>query len=266
MTNEYGNLELHTAFLEAMTDFHELCEKHHLRYCLHGGTALGAIRHKGFIPWDDDVDIAMLRNDYDRFLKIAQKEFGDKYTVQTYKNEKNMHTNVTKIRINGSEYVCEGNEENTCAFLDIFPMSDVPNSKWLQSIQNKMAIFVNNIVYTRIGYITPVSMKSKLVLGTLSKLGRRFWSGVLELIIKHFPHFRSKYVNIVATAAYNNNTGYATDLWPKKNFEETVLTEFEGKQFYITKYWDTYLTKMYGNYMAPPPENARSNKHGVTKG
>lgn len=266
MTNDYGNLELHQSFLAAMVDFHDLCEKYQLRYCLHGGTALGAIRHKGFIPWDDDVDIAMPRRDYDRFKKIAAKEWGDKYTVQTYKTEPNLLTNVMKIRINGSAYVCEGNEANTAPFLDVFPMSDVPNTKWLQSLQNKLAIFVNNIVYTRIGYVTPTSRKAKLVLGTLSKLGRRFWGNVLELIIKHFPHWNSQYVNIVATANYCGNTGYEKDLCPKRYFHELELVDFCGKKFYITKYWDEYLTKIYGDYMTPPQESARSNKHGVKKG
>lgn len=262
MTNDYGNLELHQVLLGAMSDFHDLCQKHGLRYCLHGGTALGAIRHKGFIPWDDDVDIAMLREDYDRFLEIAQQEMGDRYTVLTYKTDGNMLTNVMKIRINDTEHHWNG----SFPFLDIFPMSDVPNAKWLQSMQNKLAIFVNNIVYTKIGYIQPTSFKSKLVLGTLSKLGRRFWGNVLELIIKHFPHRNSKYVNIVATANYCGNTGYATDLWPKKFFEERELVEFEEKQFFVTKYWKEYLTEMYGDYMTPPKESARSNKHGIKKG
>lgn len=266
MTNEYGNLELHQSFLDAMVDFHALCEKHGLRYCLHGGTCLGAVRHKGFIPWDDDVDIAMLRQDYDRFLEIAQAEWGSKYTIQTYKTEPNMLTNVTKIRINDSCFTSEDGTDNNKAFLDIFPMSDVPNTKFLQSIQNKLAIFINNVVYAKIGYITPTSFLSKLVFGMLSKLDRQFLGDILELVIKHFPHRKSKYVNIVATANYVNNTGYSKDLMPKSYFEELELAEFCGKQFYITKHWDSYLTKIYGDYMKPPKENHRANKHGMKKG
>lgn len=266
MTNDYGNLELHRSFLAAMSDFHALCEKHGLRYCLHGGTCLGAIRHKGFIPWDDDVDIAMLRKDYDHFLKIAQEELGDKYTIQTYKTEPRMLTNVTKIRINNSNFSCEDGTSSNKAFLDIFPMSDVPNSKFLQRIQNRLAIFINNVVYAKIGYITPTSTISKLVLGTLSKLNRRFLGNLLELVIKHFPHYHSKYVNIVATANYVNNTGYQKDLAPKIYFEELELADFCDKQFYITKHWDAYLSKIYGDYMTPPSENNRSNKHGMQKG
>ena len=103
-------------------------------------------------------------------------------------------------------------------------------------------------------------MKAKLVLQPLSKLPRRFLSGVLELVIKYFPHYKSQYVNIVATAAYCGNTGYATDLWPKYYFEEREQIDFCGQPFYITRYWHDYLTRMYGDYMTPP-EEADRNAH-----
>lgn len=265
--NNYENTELHKEFLNAMIAFDNLCRKYNLKYCLHGGTCLGAIRHKGFIPWDDDVDIAMLRKDYDKFLRIAQNELGEEYTVQTYKTDSSILTNVTKIRINNSRFASdvESNviNENNNAFLDIFPMSDVPNSKIGQKIQNSLAIFINNIVYAKIGYITPTSKKSKLIYGSLSRLSRSFWSNMLECVIKYFPHFKSKYVNIVATANYCGNTGYATDLWPKKYFEDIITIDFCGNKFYITKYWHEYLTRMYGDYMTPPDINNRNNKHGM---
>ncbi len=265
MNNDYGNLELHNIFLKAMIDFDALCKKYNFKYCLHGGTCLGAIRHKGFIPWDDDVDIAMPRKDYEKFLKISQKEFGDKYTVQTYKNEFNMVTNVTKIRINNSDYCLNEKYSNNKPFLDIFPMTAVPNSKIGQHIQNKLSIFINNIISTKQGQIIPTSLKSKIILGTLSKFNRVFLGNCLEVIIKYFPRIKPKYVNIVATAAYCNNTGYATDLWPKEYFEQIELVDFCEQKFPVTKYWHEYLTKMYGDYMTPPSIDNRQNKHGVLK-
>lgn len=266
MTNDYGNLELHTVLLAAMKDFNRVCEKHNLQYILHGGTCLGAVRHRGFIPWDDDVDIAMLREDYDRFLRVAPSELGAKYTIQTYKSEPSMLTNVMKISINDSQFAgTSGASEDGKAFLDIFPMSDIPNSKWLQKVQNQMVIFLNNCVYAKLGYITLESWKSKLVLGTFSKIDRIRLGNMIEWCIKQFPHRNSKYVDIVATANYNGNTGYAWDLIPKTWLTEIEYAEFEGCSFPISKHWDEYLSSRYGNYMVFPPESERVNKHNMVK-
>ncbi len=257
MNNDYGNLELHKVLLGALCDFDKMCRKYRLKYCLHGGSCLGAVRHKGFIPWDDDVDIAMLREDYDKLMKIDPSEWGEKYTVRTYKNDTKLLTNVMKIRINEVSF------EGEAAFLDVFPMSDVPNSKFLQNIQNNLAILVNNVICTKAGEVIPTSRKAKLVLLPLSKLSKKTLSNILESIIVHFPHGKSKYVNIVATANYNGNTGYAWDLIPKEYFENVIPTEFEGQEFYITEYWDEYLKSHYGNYMEFPPVEKRINKHSI---
>ena len=266
MTNDYGNLELHTILLTALKDFDAVCQKYNLRYILHGGTCLGAIRHNGFIPWDDDVDIAMLRSDYEKFLLVAPEEFGDQYTIRTYKTDSAMLTNVMKIEINHSGFTREsGVHENGGAFLDVFPMSDVPNSKLGQNLQNRIAIFLNNVVYAKIGYIQLRSIKSKVVLGSLAKLPRRFLGDLIEWTCKCFPHFHSQYVNIVATANYNGCTGYAWDLLPKKFLTEIERVEFEGEQFYISKHWDEYLKSRYGDYMTPPSMEKRTNKHNMIR-
>lgn len=266
MTNDYGNLELHTVLLSAMKDFDQFCQANNLRYILHGGTCLGAIRHKGFIPWDDDIDIAMPREDYNKFLKIASRFSKNKYTIHTYSSDYTMLTNVMKIEINNSGFSgVSGVKETGGAFLDVFPMSDIPNSKVGQKIQNKLAIFLNNIVYAKIGYIELSSIKSKIVFGTLSRLPRKFLGNLIEWVCVKFPHFNSRYVNIVATANYNGCTGYEWDLTPKKYFEEIDRVEFEGEHFCITKYWDEYLTNHYGDYMSPPPVEKRTNKHNMIK-
>lgn len=266
MTNDYGNLELHNILLAALKDFDAVCRKYELKYILHGGTCLGAIRHKGFIPWDDDVDIAMPRADYERFLKHAPMELGSRYTIQTYKTEPSMLTNVMKIAINDSGFSCMfGANEDGGAFIDVFPMSDVPNSKLLQGIQNHLTIFLNNCVYAKLGYITLESWKSKLIFGALSRLSRNFLGNLVEWSVKFFPHYHSKYVDIVATANYNNCTGYAWDLLPKKWIEQTIYVPFEDAEFPVSKYWKEYLSSRYGDYMTPPPVEKRKNKHNVVK-
>lgn len=266
MTNEYGNLELHKVLLKAMVDFDAICRKYDLKYILHGGSCLGAIRHKGFIPWDDDIDIAMLREDYEKFLAVAPQEYGDRYTLLTYKTDATMLTNVMKIQINNSGFLgVSGAEGSGEAFLDVFPMSDVPNNEFLRKIQNKLAIFLNECVYAKLGYISLNSWKSKFIFGMLSKLPKRFLGNLLEYCITDFPHGNAQYVNIVATANYNGCTGYAWDLIPKNYLTEIERVQFEGQLFYITQHWEEYLQSHYGDYMKLPPEEKRVNKHNMTK-
>lgn len=98
MTNDYGNLELHTVLLSAMKDIHKICQENNLKYYLHAGTLLGAVNHKGFIPWDDDVDITLIRSDFEKIAKIIERDYSDRYYIQTYKND-------IIIRITGLNFV-----------------------------------------------------------------------------------------------------------------------------------------------------------------
>lgn len=91
--------------LEILTKVADLCEKHGIKYYLIGGTLLGAIRHGGFIPWDDDIDIAMYRDDYDRFLNIADKELGEKFFIQYCHTDEEYQRYITKVRLNGTSYI-----------------------------------------------------------------------------------------------------------------------------------------------------------------
>ena len=105
MTNDYGNLELHKVLLSAMKDIDKICRENGLKYFLHAGTLLGAVNYKGFIPWDDDVDISMFREDYETFLVLAQQQFGDRYFIQTYKTDPSYPNNRAVLRVLGTKVV-----------------------------------------------------------------------------------------------------------------------------------------------------------------
>ena len=111
--------------LDLLKKVKKICEKYGLVYYLVSGTLLGAVRHKGFIPWDDDIDIAMPYNDYCIFLTLAQKELGDKYFVQNFNTEDGFNRGFTKIRINNTTYVSTENIDSTIhqgIWIDIFPL------------------------------------------------------------------------------------------------------------------------------------------------
>ena len=130
MTNDYGNLELHEVLLSAMKDIDKICRENNLRYFLHAGTLLGAMNHKGFIPWDDDVDISMFREDYEKFLSIVHEQMGDRYFVQTYKTDPEYPNNRAVLRVLGTE-VIHFHEDDTSSrkeiAVDIVPLDSVPD-------------------------------------------------------------------------------------------------------------------------------------------
>lgn len=128
---------LHEADLAIAKEVVSICEKYGLRYYMLGGTMLGAIRHKGFIPWDDDMDLGMPRKDYERFLEVAPKELPSMMKIINYKTDKDYHYYITRIqdletKVVETRYEHEGGE--TCASIDLFPLNGSPNNFLLRKI------------------------------------------------------------------------------------------------------------------------------------
>ena len=125
MTNDYGNLELHQVLLSAMKDIDKICREHGLKYFLHAGTLLGAINHKGFIPWDDDVDISLLRCDYETFIRVVQEDYSDQYFLQNYMSDPTFSNNRSVLRVLGTKvfHYHENTAEHNEIGIDIVPLS-----------------------------------------------------------------------------------------------------------------------------------------------
>ena len=120
---------LHNVELEIMDEIHRICTKNNISYFLDSGSALGAIRHGGFIPWDDDMDIGLLREDYNRFIEIAKKELSDGFALQTFQNDANYYKLSAKIHKIGTFYPEEDAEDYKyqCIFVDVFPFDFAPD-------------------------------------------------------------------------------------------------------------------------------------------
>src|SRR5690606_39008251 len=113
--------------LEILLEINKICIKHNIKYILFGGTLLGSVRHSGFIPWDDDIDLAMDRENYDKFLKVAREEIDDRYTFQHYETDRKTIFPFLKIRKKGTkliETVTENLDMDHGIFVDIFPLDD----------------------------------------------------------------------------------------------------------------------------------------------
>lgn len=252
--------------LEILKDVHDICIVNGLKYFLVGGTLLGAVRHKGFIPWDDDIDIGMLREDYNKFIDIMNKNNDDKYFVQNFNTEPNYMRYITKIRINGTKIIeneVEGLEINHGIFIDIFPLDKVDISK-PRKIDNRVRL-VNMIM--RLKRIKVGKTEGQSAIRTyrnqainifLRLVPNKFFSSAIDFIygyentdsLKHVTNFGSQY-------------GWRKQTFPIDTYGMGTTLEFEKHYFIVPDKWEAILKSLYGDYMELPPEEKRNSGHDV---
>src|SRR5699024_7471673 len=127
--------------LDILIEFDRICKKNNIKYQLFAGTLLGAIRHKGFIPWDDDIDVCMLREDYEKFLNICNKDMKNEYFLQTYNSDTNYIMQFAKLRKNNTiflERVTANCDIHHGVYIDIFPLDDVRPNTLMGNFQQKL--------------------------------------------------------------------------------------------------------------------------------
>lgn len=246
--------------LEIVKKIDKICKENKINYTLCGGSLLGAIRHKGFIPWDDDIDIAMLRNDYEKFLEIAKKEFKKPYFVQDYRTEKNYYYGHAQIRnSNTTAFILgdEMNEFNHGIFVDIFPFDNLPDNLI------KRFFFVKKISHIKKDILRIIYQnKSHGIKYILKKiyikvfcLNKKKLINKLNKIVTKYNKKRTKQVGAIGFKP--EDFSYETS-W----FEKYEYLDFENFQFKCTKDYDEWLTRQYGNYMLIP-KNKNGSSHGT---
>lgn len=258
--------EIQKASLGVLLKFHEICEKHNLTYYLAYGTLIGAVRHGGFIPWDDDVDVWMPRDDFDRFKAICNEENMQPYKLCTRSNTKNYTYYIPRFANMEYKYVTTSKnvkDFDIGVFLDIYPLDNYPDEekkeklfKKIDKINRNYAIYVNG-------------RSSSNVLKTFFKILIHF---VLRLA--HNNHYSSNVDNkidklIKANTISNDKLGmYAWEstvdgkyAYKKEYFNNKMLMKFEEYKFWVPKEYDEILKYYYGNYMELPPENERVPYH-----
>ena len=247
--------KLQLNLLETLKFIDDFCRKHKIRYYVIYGSLIGVARHKGFIPWDDDLDIAMPKEDYDKFCKMFQKEKTGKYFLQTKETDKNYTLDFAKIR-NVNTTLIENNEQieqNIVlgTYVDIFPLIGVPNNVLLKKIQK-----INRALY----FNTEKNMINNKILKNIANF---FIKIIGKKKIKNIC-----YKNMMKYSCINSNNWfscfgglYEGNIHPKEWYSEPIYLEFENITVPVPKEYDKVLKKTYGNYMELPPVEERVWKH-----
>ena len=242
--------------LEILDEFVRICDKYNIKYILAFGTCLGAVRHDGFIPWDDDIDVGVLREDYNKLVKICKKELNEKYYFQSYETD-NLSIPFAKIRRKDSVYLApnsEVSEDASGIWIDIFPYDFYTDNKFLQKIGYYRVLFYQ--------FISAIKHGQKIYAGTFGKklISYIFYFLSIFYSKKYIDNklikIKTKYKKSDIVTSYCEN-----DIVPTTMFTERVLHKFENKEYYIPKDYDLYLKANYGDYMKLPPEDKRTTFH-----
>ena len=253
--------KLHTELLEILLDVQKLCEKHNISFFLGEGTLLGAVRHQGFIPWDDDIDILMKRSDYERFLQIAQLELKERYLIQHPSTVYPYWSTFIKVRVkDANPTFYQQHIQHLTAYcgpcIDIFPLEYVSHS---DSIGQRFQFAQIRLYRRMIGYKLkiwhPFNTKTRII-KLLSFLFPFDWlQEHTALEMRRQGDAEKDYI-----AAFSTFHKYPCVVSPKE-FYETDFAIFEGHRMPIPAGFNELLTKIYGNWHQVPPEEKRFGKH-----
>ena len=255
--------QLHRVFLSMLDDMVVICREHDLKFCLIGGNAIGAVRHGGFIPWDDDVDIAMTRADYDRLIPIIRRDYSDKYIITDPRDVDNFGKVIPKLRLKGTTYysVLDHPREDHGVRLDVFPLENTYDN-WLMRMIHGIGcygfgfalscrrFYKDRAKYRQYRYL---SFKVKTAIGFfLSFASIERWARWTDHWYSLCKNDRSKYATIPSDAPF-----FFGSLVKRAEFCDYAWMDYEGRKYPLPGGLDSYLRAVYGDYMTIPPVEKR---------
>lgn len=243
--------------LDLLERFQEVCHRHGLKFFASGGTLLGAIRHKGYIPWDDDIDIMMMRDDYEKLLAIAPQEFTAPYFFQTAWNDKNYSRGHAQLRNSNTTAILAEEKDhfpfNQGVFIDIFPTDAVPDDETEREKQRKSIRLWEKLLNVTVRYPANQykSLKKSLLHAVASLIPYRFFIEQKEKACTRYNGQGMKRVGLISFLADDDRL-----IFPADAFERIETVPFENITIDIPADYDTLLSHQYGDYMTMKQENS----------
>lgn len=259
--------KLHQVLLMMMKDFRDLCEQESIVWIAMYGTAIGALRHKGFIPWDDDIDLCLLRSDYDRLKAAVAKRADEKYEIIDSQTNPRYPLATGRFMLKGTEFR-DANlatmDFDSCIFLDLFALDNIPDNDKAYRKQATWAWFYNKLAIAKLTanpYIAGNSLASHAL-----RIGTRLARATLNA-----PGIRRVDLNRRSRAwqtRYNNNAptkrvGYLCDTsrfsctYELNDLLPVRMAPFEDMEIPLANHAEQLLEEYYGDYMTPPPVELR---------
>lgn len=261
---EITQLELRAiqlAEFDILKEFNRICQELDIQYFLSFGTALGALRHKGFIPWDDNVDVGMLREEFDKFVAQAPKLLDKKYFLQCFETEKNTPFFFAKLRLNDSLYLDEYTSDidiHHGIWIDIYSYCNIPSEAkeqkvYLEKAHDLLQLFVALTPSKSIQKKLPASKRLKLALlkAQYNINGKKERRQVYEKLSEHARLYQDEYTDFVMCEFYPDS------IVPRDFVSITQRVKFEKKKFPVSAFADEYLKRVYGEWEQTPPEEDR---------
>lgn len=262
---------LHQVDMDIVKNVIAICEKNNLKYFMLGGTMLGAIRHKGFIPWDDDIDLGLPRKDYETFLKVAKDELPSNLKLVNYRTDPSYHYYITRIldteTVVEEERIGNDSEKYTNASIDIFPIDGTPNNKILRKIYYFRVLYhraLMSLCYKdSIDRKRPRGKAERILLWVMERVPVEKMTTPYKQKCKIDKLLRSQKVE---GAKYIGNImgAYRTkEIVPAEFYGKGKMYQFEDIQLRGMELADEYLTYTYGDYMKLPPVEKRKTHFRV---
>lgn len=249
--------KLQQAELEMLQEIERICEKNNIVYSIIGGTLLGAVRHGGFIPWDDDADVAMLRSEYDRFVQACSRDLNqEKFYFQDMHHTPGYRWGYGKLRKKGTLFLRQGQENmpyEQGVFVDIFPGDNVPDGTIARKIHNFQSFVLRKLMWSEVGQFTEKNVFIRLLYRVMAKIPAA-WN--IKQIEKLKNKCNTKKTEMIRTLLFPVPKGKAG--YPRKWYEKSIPVQFEGIQLHMMEGYKEYLPYKFGeDYMQLPPENQR---------